>query len=307
MNKIITFLLVLLFFTNNIGASSKLPKWVQDVAGDCKDGNICAVGSGKSLNTAKADARNNIQKVFETKISSSFSTDIKNKNDNINEYYSDSLQENSEGILKGIVISKTFKDGEGFYVLASLDKENMAKEVKIDIENSDKQMKVLLNDNKTYLIKKLEYVYNNRNLLNKKYLFLTGKSIPEVVKYKDINKYKQKARENSKSYFLAIDNLEIKNLIENLLNDNGIKIAKAKENAQRVISGKITTKKEFLDVDDFEKYSISLTLNVLNDNIIISSLNRKIVETGMSFEQIYEKLMVQLSDFITDNFINIIE
>ena len=60
-----------LFFANFVFAEG-IPSWLINVDKFCDKNMLCATGSGNTLNAAKTDARNNIQKVFETKVNSRF-------------------------------------------------------------------------------------------------------------------------------------------------------------------------------------------------------------------------------------------
>lgn len=305
--KILVFLFIILF--SNTCYSAKLPTWITNVGNECDKNSICATGSGKNLESAKADARSNAQKVFETRVESNFRNEITNRNDITNEYSSDLVNEESSGILKGVEITKTFENEGTFYVLATLDKSKTAKEIEFEIKKLDSKMKILLEDKTFSSNKKLENIYFEREKLNNKHLFLTGKNIVEVVKYDKIFKNKKELEKTSAIYFIDIkeEDGSINSLIKNLLSENGIKISNNKQGAKRIIKGSITSKKEFLNVDGFEKYSIILNLETIENGIDINTLNKKITETGMNYEQIYSKVISQFSSFITENFINLIE
>ena len=60
--------------TNAKTAAEAKPKWINDPAAACAPSELCAVGTGATVKRAQADARNQIAKVFESKIKSSFET-----------------------------------------------------------------------------------------------------------------------------------------------------------------------------------------------------------------------------------------
>lgn len=306
--KIINFYLyTLLINVFLIGSVYALPKWVNDPKLECKEENICAVGIGNNYNLAISDAKNNIQKYFETKISSSFRNELINNNDNIKEYSNEFINEETLGVLKGVEVVKTFNNNKIFYVLASLDKTKMINEVKTDIQSIDEKMLVLVNEATVSSIKKLEKMFSQREELNKKYLFLTNTKIPEIVKYEDIIDKKNKNKKNSVNYYVDVDNSDVRVLLNNLITENAGSIVNNSINANIVIKGKITTKKEFLQVSGFEKHSITVEISSIRDGKIINTLTKKETDTGVSYEQVYSKCINRISNYITENFINLIE
>lgn len=306
--KIINFYLyTLLINVFLIGSVYALPKWVNDPKLECKEENICAVGIGNNYNLAISDAKNNIQKYFETKISSSFRNELINNNDNIKEYSNEFINEETLGVLKGVEVVKTFNNNKIFYVLASLDKTKMINEVKTDIQSIDEKMLVLVNEATVSSIKKLEKMFSQREELNKKYLFLTNTKIPEIVKYEDIIDKKNKNKKNSVNYYVDVDNSDVRVLLNNLITENAGSIVNNSINANIVIKGKITTKKEFLQVSGFEKHSVTVEISSIRDGKIINTLTKKETDTGVSYEQVYSKCINRISNYITENFINLIE
>ena len=297
MNKLLLFLLFVFPLTLR---ASELPDWIKNPT--CGD-NLCAVGHGNTLDLATADARNNIQKIFETKISSKF----KNEVTQIIDQSSELIQEETEGILKGTTIEKVFEKGSDYYVLAVLDKTKVANDLEFEIEMLDRKMSVLLDDNTIASSKKLEEMYKKRENLNRKYLFLTGKEIKEEVEYKNVFKNNKNNFSKAGSYYVNIENEELRSFLTNLLIENGINIVNNSSSAKKVLSGKIINKKEFLNVDGFEKYSFNLNLQLVSNGKILKTINKKFTETGLSFEQIHSKVLAQIQDYLEKNIINILE
>lgn len=298
-------LLINIYLLNSIYA---LPKWINEPKLECKEENICAVGIGKDYKSAISDAKNNIQKYFETKISSSFRNELINNNDNnIKEYSNEFINEETLGVLKGVEVLKTYNKNKMFYALVSLDKNKVINEVKNEIQSIDEKMLVLIDETSTISSKKLEKMFSQREELNKKYLFLTNTKIPEIVRYEDIINNKNRNKKNSINYYVDTNNEDVKLLLNNLITETGGNIAKDEINAHIIISGKITIKKEFLQVSGFEKYSVTMEVSSIKDGKIINTLTKKETDTGMSYEQVYSKCMNRISNYITENFINLIE
>ena len=297
MNKKLFF--IFLFLISNTIAG-ELPDWVRK--SNCGD-DICAVGHGNSLELAIVDARNNIQKIFETKVSSKFKNEVKQDKEESSEI----LYEESEGILKGTSIKETYNKNNNFYVLAVLDRVKVANDIEFDIKMLDKKMTTLIDDNSITSSKKLEEMYKKRESLNKKYLFLTGKEIQEEIEYKDVFENNKNNFSKVGSYYINIKNEELKSFLTNLFNENGIKIATNSSSAKKVIDGKLITKKEFLNVEGFEKYSFTLSLQLISNGKVVKSINKKITDTGINYDQIYNKVMNQFYIYLEKNIIKIME
>lgn len=297
MNKKIFF--IFLFLISNTIAG-ELPDWVRKP--DCGN-DICAVGHGNSLELAIVDARNNIQKIFETKISSKFKNEVKQDK----EESSETLYEESEGILKGTSIKETYNKNNDFYVLAVLDRVKVANDIEFDIKMLDKKMAVLIDDNSVTSSKKIEEMYKKRESLNKRYLFLTGKEMKEEIEYKDVFENNKNNFSKVGSYYINIKNEELKSFLTNLFNENGIKIATNSSSAKKVIDGRLISKKEFLNVEGFEKYSFTLSLQLISNGKVVKSINKKITDTGVNYDQIYNKVMNQFYTYLEKNVIKIME
>lgn len=297
MNKKLFF--IFLFLISNTIAG-ELPDWVRK--SNCGD-DICAVGHGNSLELAIVDARNNIQKIFETKVSSKFKNEVKQDKEESSEI----LYEESEGILKGTTIRETYNKNNDFYVLAVLDRVKVANDIEFDVKMLDKKMATLIDDNSITSSKKLEEMYKKRESLNKKYLFLTGKEIQEEIEYKDVFENNKNNFSKVGSYYINIKNEELKSFLTNLFNENGIKIAINSSSAKKVIDGKLIIKKEFLNVEGFEKYSFTLSLQLISNGKVVKGINKKITDTGINYDQIYNKVMNQFYIYLEKNIIKVME
>ncbi|MDR0571446.1 MAG: LPP20 family lipoprotein [Rickettsiales bacterium] len=293
------------FILISSGFAEKLPEWVRNVDKECKKGDICAVGSGKSLNLAQIDARNNIQKIFETKVNSTFVSEISSRNDRVESSANEVLQEESVGVLKGVSIIKTFEDNGEFYVLAALNKNMATNNLKVEIKHLDEDMKILLKDKSAVSHKRLENNYNTRMKLNDRHLFLTGKGIPETVKYSDVVNKKKENKDRADAYFLEVNNEDVKTIIKGVLGDNNVKVTKRP--GAKTIKSRVSTKKEFLNVDGFEKHSLKFEMSLIENGVVTNTLSTTITETGTNFEQAYTKALDKLTKFVSDNFTNFID
>ncbi|MDD2840604.1 MAG: LPP20 family lipoprotein, partial [Rickettsiales bacterium] len=165
--------LFVIFLSVNICYASSNPEWINHPYKECASNEICASGYGKSSNSAKTDARNNILKYFETNVKSTFTSSLSSDEETIKNFSSEDMEELSSGILKGVKIKENFQNKEEYFAFAVLDKTVVAKELISDINKLDSQMKLLLAEKNPKYNKQLEKSYQKREELNKKYLILT--------------------------------------------------------------------------------------------------------------------------------------
>ena len=294
-----------IFYLTNLYA--KLPDWAKNASSSCKDSEICSSGSGNSLEMAKTDARNGIQRFFEVEVNSSFKNELSNNNNEVRENSYENLEESTKGILKGVKITKTYEDKSAFYALAVLKKETVIDELGFQINKLDKQMEVLLNDNSLASTKKLENLYEERERLNQKLLLVSGKKAKENISYKNIFDKKQQNKKIERKFFVDIKNEDIDGKIKQLLSDNGAIAVKSPDMAQTTIKAKVSNKKDFLNVKDFVKYTITFNVDIVKNGKIIHSINKKITDTGIDYDEIYASALNEFFDYLDDNFINLLD
>lgn len=300
MNKKLLKYSFIVFFITTSGSFAKLPNWVLKPQKNCEKNEICAIGSGNNLNAAKSDAKSGIQKTFETQIKSNFNSKLSSSNNEVNDYASESVQEHAEGILNGVEITETYEEKGKFYAFAVLNKDTYAQSLKSDIEKLDKKLKIVLSD-KTFSRSKAKKFYAKREALNKRYLFLTGEEIPEKTSYSEL--FKKKNVSQSESFYIDIkeeDGSLASYISELLIQDYNARIVSSKSEAKNILKGSIAFKKEFLNVNGFEKYSATLKLESRKNNSTINAIHVKVTETGVDRDQIYSKCIDSLKKSIDE-------
>lgn len=301
MNKKLLKYSFIVFFITICSSFAKLPNWVLKPQKNCEKNEICAVGSGNNLNAAKSDAKSGIQKTFETQIKSNFNSKLSSSNNEVNDYASESVRERAEGILNGVEITETYEENGKFYAFAVLNKDTYAQSLKSDIEKLDKKLKIVLSD-KTFSRSKAKKFYAEREALNKRYLFLTGKEIPERTSYSEL--FKKKNISQSESFYIDMKEEEDGSLAsyisELLTQDYNARIVSSKSEAKNILKGSIAFKKEFLNVKGFEKYSATFKLESRKNNSTINAIHVKVTETGVDRDQIYSKCIDSLKESIDE-------
>ncbi|MDR0423015.1 MAG: hypothetical protein LBH46_00305 [Rickettsiales bacterium] len=276
------YLILLLFFVTScatIPPELVLPEWVKN-ADECHKDKICQTGSGISQTEANRNAINNLSKYYES-----------NTGVNINK--------------NKIEITQSYTENGVFHALASLDKKKNINELKNGIEKIDNKMLIFSKEKTLGASVKLEKLYNERIVLNKQYEFLTNKPIPEKISYDDI--IQNKKIDTNTSYYIDFTDIknineeELKNLIASIITDAGASVSNDLSSATNIIDIKISHTKEFLKVENFEKYRVLYRIQNIKNNSSVGVFTGSYSETGKSLEQIISKTNEQFADELKEN------
>ncbi|MDR1952844.1 MAG: LPP20 family lipoprotein [Elusimicrobiota bacterium] len=315
-NKFIAalFCFVLFFSAVNLSYGQAGADWINDPegAGVVSSKDIYAVGEGTSLSAAQADARAGILKVFETNIDSRFSGSLSGNVDGESQRLSkEEIQETSKGIVKGITISKTYQGGGKFYALAILDKQKTINELAYDIENLDAKMQILLEAADPATINQLKKMHAQRDDMNRKYLFLTGKSIPATISAKDIDDVSKKVQ--PLSFYLAFTEgyskgiTPLRNNLTRLILNHGFTIANNITTADRALTIWITLEQDDINVTGFEKWTTTFRIENKSGSKSIGVVSQEYSETGRSIDQCFNKSLAKFQQYLTQNYENLLK
>ena len=301
MRKIVSIITSLMLFgcASNSQSSGVVPNWVLQPNEYCNEGYICGVGEGRNIILSSAEARNEIAKQFKVNVKGNFSSTISQNNgkDDIN--VNDAVNELTDEILEGINIKETYIDKDGrYYTYATLDKSKIINDLKFEIDNYDTQMKLNLGHT-PFRFRTTKKLFEKREELNKKYLFLTGKELIKKVKLEDIFNAKgspivYKIEINDKT--LGIE----KSLINNIL-ENKDKVDNKTQKPDRIIRGEVKAEQAYLNVSGFEKYSIVVELECLEGGKSVGSIRLDTYKTGRSKAQVFENVKTEIAEYIDKN------
>lgn len=292
----------LLLFTFSAYAQKK-PSWVNDPSKKCQKSEICVVGTGINKDAATADANVQLARVFNNEVSSEFSQTVNAKNNNVDEVISESINQKTNVILKGVIIGEGFDDGESYHVFASLNKSKAAQTIKSEIDALDEKIKGLMQGKGTGAIKQAEKLFNERQILNQRHQFLTGRSIATDVSFTEIisTNMKQASDFITHLYLDEDEPKEIEQFLAQELSKSGYKITRGQvlnKNANFIITGEFISEKQYLNVEGFEKYAFHLKLSAKDSAKKISTGELKIsaTETGRNYSQAQEKAISQIKE-----------
>lgn len=162
------------------------PEWINNPYAVCAKEELCAVGVGSGLNSAKADARSGLAKVFEARIKSSFESTLNQNDDETTSKIRDYVSESSDVLLNAVEIKETFDTPTDVYALAVLNKPAAARITQEEIDDLDQKMKALLQEDSPAAAVRLEKLYEQRRGLNQRHIVLTGSPVIEEVTYEQV-------------------------------------------------------------------------------------------------------------------------
>ncbi|OPZ78409.1 MAG: hypothetical protein BWY78_00604 [Alphaproteobacteria bacterium ADurb.Bin438] len=304
MKKLLFLFALLLSFDLKAEEVAKKPEWIEFPLKGCMQNEICVISSGKSVNEATLKAQIEVMKVFNTMITSNYESLTSNDNDKVSDSALESSKSITEGVLSGVKIKKTFKDGDEVYVQASLNKDEAKQNILTEIQAIDEKMQVLLRDEAVSSNSMLRKLYETRSELNKKYAFLNqGKGYDEVVKYEDVFKQKKK---NASGKVVAIKIVEpkgkrLENSFKKLLTENGLKVSSSSYNLE--LKGELYVEPEYMNVEGFVKFLYIFNLVSLDLNgEALGSVNVEFSETGRSESQAMNKALKRIAEEVKENF-----
>lgn len=288
--------------------AEKKPKWINDPAAACASNEMCAVGTGATVKRAQADARNQIAKVFESKIKSSFETTFIDENDTSYSKVKDYISDESEVILQAVEIKETYETPEDVYALAVLNKPTAARVTKQDIDDLDQKMTALLKEDSPAAAVQLEKLYEERRGYNRRYTVLTGHPLADVVGYDQVYGNK-KDRIGKRHIYLTVDgkpDTAFDQAVRSALKENGYTFAasESEETPKVVIS--FAEEEQYMNIKGFVKYTYHFTMKAPDKKgRMIDVLATTIEETGRNRNQTFKNALASLKDYIKENILNL--
>ena len=291
-------------------AAGSKPKWVNDPSAGCIATELCAVGSGATVKRAQADARNQIAKIFESRIKSSFETTFIDENDKTYSKVKDFISDESEVILQAVEVKETYEDAKtgDVYALGVLNKPTAARITKQDIEDLDQKMTALLNEDTPAAAVQLEKLYEERRSYNRRYTVLTGHPMDEVVGYDQVYGNK-KTRIGKRHIFLKVDGKPEKafdQAVRSVLKENGYTFADSVSESTPKVIISFEEEEQYMKVKGFVKYAYHFTMKAPDGKgETIDVLATTIEETGRNRQQAFKNALETLKAYIKDNILNL--
>ncbi len=299
-------LIISLIFCSMVTMAGK-PKWIEDISKGCKKNELCAVGEGESTGFAQRNARTALAKIFSTKIKSKFTQEIASHGGVISDDASEQIEESTEAALEGVEIKKVYEGKLYVYALAVINKKKAAKGFKSEIKKIDSRMRVFIKDDSASAAVKLEKLFVQREGLNKRYEFLTGRGITSPITFEQVFAAK-KQRVGTVIVHVYIDESEPKLLepsIAKQLTEQGFQVTTGRvrnKKSTHVLTGSMVPEKQYMKIEGFEKFKFQVELSSSNaKSISTGHVVFSDVETGRNFQQAYEKAIPVLMENLKEN------
>ena len=256
----------------------KIPVWISDPYAVCDENAFCAAGSANNLNSAGAQARAGIAKIFQAQVKSSLSSSTESNNDSVSSSARHSLSEESDVLLKTVEIKETFRQGETFYALAFLDKQKAARIVAGEIDDLDSKMEAFLQDDNAASARKAEKLYEQRRELNELMIVLTGKGVLESFSFADVFKNRKEKTKNGDVCLniVGTKNSAFKNAVKNVFQNNGYVFS---NDCSVKVTVFIQADRQPTDIEGLEKYSFGFSIKAKE---ILSGKQTLLFETNLT-------------------------
>jgi len=296
---------------------SEEPKWITNTAESCTPMELCAVGESAGKMMAEVSARDEIAKIFETKIKSENEvlTTAYSKTDKdgvlsgeINEDVRSKIRETTELTLKGVVIKKHYEGEEAHYALAVLHKRKAAALMEREIESLSDKNNELFKDGRRSSLNKIIKNMAIMEKLNARHEFLVGSMVKSPLSLSQVMKKKREKRNENLHVALEVKEAkktkEISHLIKQKLVDNDYIVVKnGKEtNAHYKVFGEIVSEKQYFNVKGFVKFKYILKISATNTTgKSVGALEYTSIQTGRSRMQAYANAIPGIRRFISEN------
>lgn len=287
--------------------SMNIPKWVYSAQESCSKSLICASASGQDQAASDLNAKKSLGSIFETKIKSRFeveqhdysSSEVNEMMERVSDYVSESV----DTVLKGAYIKDRHVKDNLYFSLAVLNKMKASKVLSTEIEQLDDQIDYLFSQGKKSSIFKLHMLFDQREILNQKFIILTGIEKKSNYSFSKINSLKYKGRKLSRIKLKAVNSVPRTTIkwMESMFTDMGFKVIK-ESNSDYLVKVKYFTKELYLKVRGFKKFSFSIVAEAKNnagEKIGVST--SEIVSTGRNEQDAFLKVKEKLQDSFKEN------
>lgn len=291
------------------------PAWLYEAEKGCNKNEMCAVGEAVGSLGADVSARKNLTKIFETKITSSLIQNTKSFSvvkdqvvtGEVNESVREKVEEQTDQVLRGVIIREIYEGEDAFYALAVLNKVQAAKGIALEVEAIDIEMLAYHRDGRrSYLNKALKRHYVRSKLAQRHYFLIDKKLLSPVSLGEILDKKKRKRNLGTTIFvrFKEVGNIsKINHLIITHLLENDFKVVTiSDQKASYSLKGNLKKEKLHMKVIGFEKFKFSLQLESQNKLAQkIGALEYSTTHVGRNVEHAYENAIPEIKKFLEEN------
>lgn len=285
------------------------PNWINSPAEFCGAGKLCAVGEGSGQMSAAANARNEIARVFETKVSSDSTvatTATEKTNEGVvsgelSESLLNVIKETTNEVLEGVSIEQNFEAEDRYYALAVLNKMKAASLFETKMKSLDEENVALFETGRRTDLYRILKNFDVRERLNTRYQILRNSAFASPISYSDVMKMKAKFRSNRTPVSVSIDSDELKAFVVSLLLEMDFKVVPTAE-AKYDVVGKWIDTKEHLNVKGFEKHTFVFELTAVSKKgAKLGSLTSENSQTARNVAQCRERALPLIKDEVINS------
>ncbi len=250
----------------------ELPNWIFSPYELCQENlEFCATGEGKNFNDSDLSAKSNLASIFEVQVTSEFSSVTTSDqrypwHASVSMEVQKSVSESINQVLEAVQIKKRFKKDGLSYSLASLDRTAAGRLVSARLDKIDQELEVLWKRKQRTSLRKITSLSLEREKLNERYSLIAGVPRPAPVTYKQILVWRD-SRTVSEPVFIKSGQVPdwIMDKIRELLTEAGFRVVSTQ--SEKVLEVNISSIKEYLNVEGFEKYTFTLGVSCIVDGV----------------------------------------
>lgn len=285
---------------------SGAPEWLYAPDQACNNTKeLCASGSGESLEGADLNAKVSLASIFQTKITSNFevqNTSLSSSEvEEMTEKVYSSVEESISEVLNGVFIKKRYLKDDNFFSLASINKNKASKLLRNEIKELDDKLDYLFKEKKRTNLKQMLFVFDKRQMLYERLTILDKSAKPSKYTFGQISNVKSSIVNSNIgiNYDESIDN-EFKKWFEGMLSDLGYKISKKENNYSLKLIKKVS--EQYLKVSGFKKFQFSFAAEALNNSgEKVGTLSVEMISNGRNETDAYLKIKPHLYNKIEQN------
>lgn len=282
------------------------PTWIYSAYDFCSESSeLCATGEGPTFTSSDNEARNSLASIFKVQISSSLSSSMTEENSvhqmemKVRAQATQSLQSSVDEVLESVQIKQRYKKDGIHFSLAKLDRLAATTILNQRIKKIDEEITAFWKKKQRTLMRKLLRLSAERSAIEEKLAILTPVFEPAPVSYQQILEWSMSPlppQDIALKVGYAPKWLSSK--LSALLGEVGYRISAME--ARDVITVNVTSIREFLNVEGFEKYTFTMNITNIHNGDKVGHLTKVETVTGRNQEDALLKIKNSFTEFLEE-------
>lgn len=280
-----------------------VPKWLYAPYEGCSEAQeLCATGEGKSATQADGEAKANLGSIFEVKIQAETNvmtsgTQTYPWSGQVKEEVQRSVKESVDQILETVQIKNRYRKSGLSHSLASLDRAKAGELLGNRLTKIDGELSTVWDNHQRTNFRRVVKLYQEREKLNERYSIVSGTGRPAPVTWQEIIKWRE-SKPKTEPLLLKVGQAPdwmVEKLTE-LLTEAGFRMTKG--DAGKIVTMQVDSLKEYLNVEGFEKYTFTLSMNSIVNGEKRRTISTSETVTGRSQADALLKVKHHFNDYI---------